>query len=198
MIARFVRSAALVVAFCIALPASAESPVAAPASARLTVEQAREAQALFGFDAAIPTIIEQAFKEQPQYRTMTPAQRDCILGLATPAFYGLFDDAFIEMFGDSGALEGWRAFSLTPGGRIFLDGMRKSLQSKLSGGPEYDLGGTFQALSDAEKADVVGFMGSPASKVMQKGFPDVGFPPSLEKTLNARALQECGVSLDPL
>lgn len=193
------RIAVIAVALCFAVPAAAESAIAAvPAPAPLTVEQAREAQALFGFDVAIPTIIEEAFKEQPQYQTMTPTQRECLLGMASPAFYGLFDDAFIELFGDTEVLAGWKAFSITAGGRIFIDGMRQAVLFKIKGGTEPDMAGIFGALGDAEKADITAFMESPAASVMKKGFPDVEFPPGLEKTLQARAEKECGVTLDKL
>lgn len=191
------RIAALAIAVCFAMPVAAESAVAT-AQTRLTVAQAREAQALFGFDVAIPKIIEDAFKEQPEYRTMTPTQRQCLLDMASPSFYALFDDAFIEMFGDPGIFASWKAFSETPGGRIFLDGMRKALLFKITGGPEPDMAGMFGSMGDAEKADVAAFMESPAASVMQKGFPDVEFPPGMEKTMQARAQQECGVTLDKL
>lgn len=196
------RIAALTLALCFAMPvfagnALAESAVAAT-PAPLTVAQAREAQALFGFDVAIPTIIEEAFKEQPEYQTMTPTQRECLLDMASPAFYGLFDEAFIELFGDTEVLAGWKAFSVTPGGRIFIDTMRKAVLFKIKGEPEPDMTGIFAAMNDAEKADMAGFIGSPAASVMQKGFPDVEFPPGLEKTLQARAQKECGVTLDKL
>lgn len=198
-ISRTARIAALAVAFCLAMPVAAESVVAAvPAPTRLTVAQSREAQALFGFDVAIPRIIEEAFKEQPQYQTMTPSQRECLLNMASPAFYGLFDDAFIELFGDSEALAGWKAFSATPGGKVFLDGMRKAVLFKINGGTEPDMAGIFAAMGNAEKADIVAFMESPAANVMKKGFPDVEFPPGMEKTLQARAEKECGVTLDKL
>ncbi len=195
-VSRIARTVAFAVAFCFVMPVAAEPAVAAPA--RLTVAQAREAQALFGFDEAIPKIIEEAFKEQPEYQTMTPTQRQCLLDMASPSFYGLFDDAFIEMFGDPGIFAGWKAFSETPGGRIFLGGMRKAVLFKINGGPEPDMAGMFGAMGDAEKADVAAFMESPAASVMQKGFPDVTFPPGMEKTLQARAQQECGVTLDKL
>lgn len=191
------RIAALTLALCSSMPVFAESTVVT-APAPLTVAQAREAQALFGFDAAIPKIIEQAFKEQPEYRTMTPTQRECLLDMASPAFRGLFDDAFIELFGDTDVLASWKAFSLTPGGKVFVDGMRKAVLSKINGGPEPDMAGFFGALGDAERADIVTFMESPAAGVMKKGFPDVQFPPGMEKTLQARAEQECGVTLDKL
>ncbi len=191
------RIAALAVALCFATPAFAESAITA-APARLTVEQAREAQALFGFDVAIPTIIEEAFKEQPQYQTMTPTQRECLLVMASPAFYGLFDDAFIELFGDTEVLAGWKAFSITPGGRQFIDGMRKAVLFKIKGEPEPDMAGIFGAMNDAEKADIAAFIESPAASVMKKGFPDVEFPPGMEKILQARAQKECGVTLDKL
>ena len=191
------RIAALAVALCFAAPAFAESAIAA-APARLTVEQAREAQALFGFDVAIPTIIEEAFKEQPQYQTMTPTQRECLLDMASPAFHGLFDDAFIELFGDTDVLAGWKAFSVTAGGRLFLDGMRKAVLFKIKGEPEPDMAGIFAAMNDAEKADIAGFISSPAANVMQKGFPDVEFPSDLQKTMQTRAQKECGVTLDKL
>ncbi len=191
------RIAALTLALCFAMPASAESTVAA-APAPLTVAQSREAQALFGFDAAIPKIIEEAFKEQSQYQTLTPTQRGCLLEMASPAFHGLFDDAFIELFGNTDVLASWKAFSLTPGGRVFIDGMRKAVLFKINGDPEPDMAGIFGALGDAEKADIVAFMESPAAGVMKKGFPDAEFPPGMEKMLQARAEQECGVTLDKL
>jgi len=197
-----VRFAAFAVAFCFAMPVFAESAPAesavAAAPARLTVAQSREAQALFGFDVGIPKIIEAAFKEQPEYRTMTPTQRECLLDMASPAFRGLFDDAFIELFGDTGTLASWKAFSVSPGGKVFIDGMRKVVLSKIDGGPEPDMAGMFAAMGDTEKADIVAFMESPAADVMKKGFPDVEFPPGMEKTLQARAEQECGVTLDKL
>jgi hypothetical protein len=196
-VARLARIAALSLVLGSALPAFAESAVAA-APAPLTVAQSREAQALFGFDVAIPKIIEEAFKEQPEYRTMTPTQRACLLDMASPAFHGLFDDAFIELFGDADALADWKAFSLTPGGKVFIDGLREAVLFKINGDPEPDMAGIFGALGDAEKADIVAFMESPAAGVMKKGFPDVEFPPGMEKTLQARAGQECGVTLDKL
>lgn len=196
-VSRLVRIAACALALSSTMPVFAESAVAA-APAPLTVAQAREAQALFGFDVAIPKIIEEAFKEQPQYRTMTPAQRACLLEMASPAFRGLFDDAFIDLFGDTDVLANWKAFSLTPGGKVFIDGMRKAVLFKINGDPEPDMVGIFGALGDAEKADIVAFMESPAAGVMKKGFPDVAFPPDMEKTLQARAEQECGVTLDKL
>lgn len=189
------RIAALALAFCIAMPVFAESTAAA-APSRLTVAQAREAQALFGFDEAIPKIIEEAFKEQPEYRTMTPTQRECLLGMASPAFYGLFDDAFIDLFGDAGTLASWKAFSVSPGGKVFLDGMRQAVLFKINGGAEPDMAGIFGAMGDAEKADIVAFMESPAASVLKKGFPEVEFPTGMEKTLQARAEKECGVTLD--
>lgn len=191
------RIAAFALALCSAMPAIAESAVAT-APAPLTVAQAREAQALFGFDAAIPKIIEEAFKEQPQYRTLTPTQRECLLGMASPAFHGLFDDAFIELFGDTDVLASWKAFSVSPGGRVFLDSMRKAVLFKINAGPEPDMTGIMGSMGDAEKADIVAFMESPAAGVMKKGFPDVQFPPGMEKMLQARAQQECGVTLDKL
>lgn len=197
--ARIASIAALALAFCFATPVSAETVVAAqPAAPRLTVEQSREAQALFGFDVAIPIIIEVAFKEQPEYQNMTPAQRECVLSLASPAFHGLFDDAFIELFGDSGTVVAWRAFSETPGGRVFLGSIRKVVLSKIKNEPEPDMAATMTAMSDAEKADIVLFMGSPAAGVMKKGFPDVDLPPGMEKTLLARTDKECGVKLEKL
>ena len=196
-VSRLARIAACALALGSAMPAFAESVVAA-APAPLTVAQAREAQALFGFDAAIPKIIEEAFKEQPQYGAMTPTQRGCLLEMASPAFRGLFDDAFIELFGDTDVLADWKAFSLTPGGRVFIDGMRKAVLFKINGDPEPDMAGIFGALGDAEKTDIVAFMESPSAGVMKKGFPDVEFPPGMEKTLQARAEQECGVTLDKL
>ncbi len=195
-VSRLVRIAAFALALASVLPAFAETTTAAPAS--LTVAQAREAQALFGFDVAIPKIIEKAFKEQPEYRTMTPTQRECLLDMASPAFHGLFDDAFIELFGDTDVLAGWKAFSLTSGGKIFIDGLRKAVLFKSNGDPEPDMAAIFGALGDAEKADIIVFMESPAASVMKKGFPDVEFPPDMEKTLQARAEQECGVTLDKL
>jgi hypothetical protein len=197
LVFRIASIAVFAVVFCLAMPVAAESAVEA-APAPLTVAQSREAQAMFGFDVAIPTIIEVAFKEQPQYRTMTPKQRECLLGMASPAFHGLFDDAFIELFGDTDVLADWKAFSATNGGRIFLDGMRKAVLFKIKGGPEPDMGELFGAMGDAEKADIVVFMQSPAASVMKKGFPDVELPPGLENTLNARAQKECGVTLDKL
>lgn len=189
--------AALAIVLCVATPAFAESAVAAaPVSTRLTVAQAREAQALFGFDVAIPKIVEEALKEQPQYRTMTPKQRECVLGVASPVFRGLFDDAFIELFGDSEALARWKAFSASPGGRIFMGGMRKTLLSRIDAGPEPDMAEILGTMSDAEKADIVAFMASPASDVIKKGFPDVDFPPGMQKTLQALSEKECGVTLD--
>lgn len=196
-VSRLVRIAACALALGSALPAFAES-VVAPASAPLTVAQSREAQALFGFDAAIPRIIEEAFKEQPQYRTLTPTQRECLLDMASPAFHGLFDDAFIELFGDTDVLASWKAFSVSPGGRVFMDSMRKAVLFKINAGPEPDMTGIMGSMGDAEKADIVAFMESPAAGVMKKGFPDVQFPPGMEKMLQARAQQECGVTLDKL
>lgn len=201
------RFAAFAIALCFAMPAFAESVVAqsapaesavAAAPARLTVAQSREAQALFGFDVAIPKIIEEAFKEQPEYQTMTPTQRECLLDMASPAFHGLFDDAFTELFGDTGTLASWKAFSVSPGGKVFIDGMRQAVLFKINGGAEPDMAGMFAAMGDAEKADIVAFMESPAASVMKKGFPDVEFPPGMEKTLQARAEKECGVTLEKL
>ncbi|MES2671938.1 MAG: hypothetical protein V4673_16185 [Pseudomonadota bacterium] len=193
-VSRLARIAALSLVLGSALPAFAVAASPAP----LTIAQSREAQALFGFDVAIPKIIEEAFKEQPQYRTMTPTQRECLLGMASPAFHGLFDDAFIELFGDTDVLASWKAFSLTPAGKVFIDGLRRAVLFKIDGDPEPDMSGILDALGDAEKADIVAFMESPAAGVMKKGFPDVEFPPGMEKTLQARAEQECGVTLDKL
>ena len=192
-----VQIKAFALALCFSVPAFAESAVAA-APIPLTVAQAREGQALFGFDVAIPKIIEEAFKEQPEYRTMTPTQRECLLDMASPAFHGLFDDAFIEMFGDPAVLADWKAFSLTPGGKVFIDGLRTAVLFKINGDPEPDIAATLDLLGDAEKAAIVAFMESPAADVIKKGFPDVEFPPGMEKTLQARAQQECGVTLDKL
>jgi hypothetical protein len=204
VIARIARIAAFALGFCLAVPAAAESRGAAeivrsrPAPAALTVEQSREAQALFGFDVAIPVIIEQAFKEQPEYQTMTPAQRECVLGLASPAFSSLYDSVFVELFGDSEILGGWKAFSETPGGRIFLGNLRKTVLFKIDIGPEPDTAAAMDALSDAERADIVVFMDSRAASVMKKGFPDAKFSAEMEKTLLARTEKECGVTLDKL
>lgn len=192
-----VQIKAFALALCFSVPAFAESAVAA-APVSLTVAQAREGQALFGFDVAIPKIIEEAFKEQPEYRTMTPTQRGCLLEMASPAFHGLFDDAFIELFGDTDVLASWKAFSLTPGGKVFMDSMRKAVLFKIGVEPEPDMAALMGSMGDAEKADIVAFMESPAAGVMRKGFPDVEFPPGMKKTLQARAEQECGVTLDKL
>lgn len=204
MIARVARNAAFSLVFCLPMPAAAESraateiPAPRPAPAALTVEQSREAQALFGFDMAIPVIIEQAFKEQPEYLTMSPAQRECVLGLASPAFSSLFDSAFIELFGDSEILGGWKAFSETPGGRIFLDSLRKTVLFKIDIGSQPDTAAAMNAMNEAERADIAAFMQSRAAGVMKKRFPDAKFSPETEKSMLARTEKECGVILDKL
>lgn len=212
MIARSVRIAVLAAALCIALPsAAAEHAAFEPAAidpaatgesastdAPLTVAQAREAQALFGFDGAIPVIIEMTFKQQPEYASITAQQRECTLREASPALQGMFDKAFIELFGDTGILDGWRAFARTAGGKRFIDDMRTSAMRKVSDQPLDEVSSSVAAMSDAEKEDVRVFAASRAATVLHKSFPDVDIAPEEKAALLARIQQTCGVTLSNL
>lgn len=209
MIARSVRIAVIAAALCIALPsaaaelASAKPAVAEPAGesastdAPLTVAQAHEAQALFGFDEAIPVIIEMTFKQQPEYASITAQQRECTLREASPALQGMFDKAFIELFGDTGILDGWKAFAGTAGGKRFVDDMRASAMRKVRAQPQADPS-TTAAMSEAEKDDIRAFSASRAATVLHKSFPDVDMTPEAKAALLARIQQTCGVALSNL
>jgi hypothetical protein len=197
-------SLALALSICVTLPVSAESTGlqsdetarATTTSTPLTVAQSREVQALLGFDVAIQRIIPDALAERPAYAKMTPRQRECVLGLATPVFQSIFDAAFIELFVDAETLEGWKTFATTPGGKIFVGTMRATALAKVGAGPEPDIAAAMAALGDAEKADIGGFMMSPPAAVLQKPFPDADFPPGAEAELQARTRETCGVVLD--
>jgi hypothetical protein len=203
---RNLRCIALALSICAALPAFAESTgaqsdatvpaTAVPSSTPLTVAQSREVQALLGFDVAIQRIIPDALAERPAHAKMTPKQRECVLGLATPVFQSIFDAAFIELFVDAETLEGWKTFATTPGGKIFVGTMRATALAKVGAGPEPDIAAAMAALGDAEKADIGGFMMSPPAAVLKKPFPDADFPPGAEAELEARTRKECGVVLD--
>lgn len=195
-----VRIAVFAVALCIGLPAQAGESVAAdtPQTAPFTIAQSREAQALFGFDAAIPVIIEQSFKEQPEYAALTPMQRECVIGVASPAFHSLFDDAFIQLFGDSGILDAWKTFAETAGGKLFVDNIRRSAMLKINGEPEPDASATIAAMSDSQRADISAFFDSRAATILGRRFPEVGMTPESKTILLARTQQECGVTLDHL
>lgn len=213
MIARPFRIVVLASALCIALPSPAAGirsaeptavrparakPAAdesAPAGAPLTVAQAREAQALFGFDEAIPMIIEMAFKEQPEYASITDRQRECAIREASPAMYAVFDRAFIELFGDTSILDGWRAFSKTAGGKRFIDDMRASAALKVKGQPVEDASSTIARMNQAEKDDIRAFWATRAATVLDKEFPNMDMTPEAKAAVRARIQQTCGVAL---
>lgn len=187
------RVVALTALCCVAISARADD-----APVPLTVEEAREAQALFGFDGAIPRIVEKSFQEQPEYLAMTPAQRTCVVGIASPAFQSLFDEAFSQLFGDRATLSEWTVFSATAGGKIFIAQMRKAALVKVGGEAEPDLSAAIAAMTDAEKEDVRAFASNPASRVLQKSFSNVSFSADAERAVLGRIHQECGIALDRL
>lgn len=197
------RFAACAIVLCMTVPAFAAAPapetvpVPAPATtpARLDTAQSRQAQALLGFDKALPGIIELAFREQPQYATMTAPQRDCVRALGTPVIRAMFDEAIGEMFGDAATLDHWNAFSRTPGGAAFLAATRARAIAMAEGRDDADMATAMRALPDADRDAVIAFLGSPAGAVLRRGFPAAGLPTQTRDALNLRARQECGVEL---
>lgn len=168
--------------------------VAAPLvhAATPTPAQNRQASMLFGIDALVPAVFNDAMEKQSP-ADWTRTQRECVRDAALPLFKDAVDTQLGVMFETGENIDAWVAFSNTAGGHKMVELMQRTVASTARGGPTPDVDATMKALTAQEMMDITTFMGTPAAAIVKKGFPDSSQAFDRIKSERAGILDACGI-----
>lgn len=168
----------------LALPAAAAVPAH---------EQVKQLQQLFGFDSAIVRVMETEVGKEPAFAALTPAQRTCLLARIEPIMSVKLVDAFRTLFGDEQTAGQWIAFAQTDGGGKLMQFVRKGVEASINGQPAPEAESVLGGMPQAQMAQVVEFMGTPAAKVLEREFPDLDMTDAELEAFKDDARTHCAI-----
>ncbi len=151
--------------------------------------------ALFGFEQAMPLIIQQQLDASEELAVYSSSQRKCVADLAQPAFQKHINGLFRTVFSDGDHINAWLAFAQTPGGTKMLSFIRAGVGAKMKGAEAPQPTEFLGDMSLEEMMQVTEFMQSPAAGMLEQEFPDSEVPAELIAELTQQASQRCGVVL---
>ena len=164
-------------------------------------EQATALQAMLGFDAAMPTALDDALKRHGS-ADWTPAQRTCVAGHVQPLMQESLDRSIAELFGSTDTAKGWLDFAATDAGRKMLASVREVVAASVArksrpteAEAEADSAPpAMPQFTDEETMAMLAFMTSPAAQVLSRDFPEPELDPERIAALQPRIESTCGVA----
>lgn len=163
------------------------SPAAVPADVEIA-----QVQRLFGFTPAVTRrVIQGSFERQPEFSRYGEAQKTCFLDALQPDVENELRESFKRLFADAETVAAWLRFGRTAGGDRFTGLLRAAVDARLDGKIAPNPLAAVADMSDAERADVLAFMESPAALVLKKDFPEMKIPVAAA----TRAAQRCDIDL---